>query len=80
YRIPNQDANLKIVAIDKEGNIRELEAQFKQIRESKQDRSIHTDTESKEDPISWFILIIGIVVLGGIVLYIYNMYKSVREE
>ncbi|MEM1971375.1 MAG: hypothetical protein QW336_01935 [Candidatus Anstonellales archaeon] len=80
YRIPNQDANLKIVAIDKEGNIRELEAQFKQIIESKQDRSIPTDTGSKEDPISWFVLIIGIVVLGGIALYIYNMYKSVREE
>ncbi len=78
YRIPNQDASLKIVAIDKANNAREIEAQYKRI----EDTEIKKEEVKKkdDDPISWFVLLIGVGLLLGIAIYIYNMYKSVKEE
>lgn len=78
YRIPNQDATIKIVAIDMSNNVKEVEARYQRIEQ--------TDTKKEEvkkkddDPISWFILLVGAGILLGAAIYIYNMYKNVKEE
>lgn len=82
YRIPNQDGNIYISATDMEGNVKELNAEFKKIKITTDTTGGEKDNPQKksEDPISWFVLLIGIVVLGVILYYIYNIYKNVREE
>ncbi|MCS7122843.1 MAG: hypothetical protein NZ908_02730 [Candidatus Micrarchaeota archaeon] len=79
YRIPNEDGNIYISAMDRDKNVRELNAEFKKVKPNVQTREREEPEKRSEDPISWFVLLIGIIVLGGIIYYIYNMYRSVRE-
>lgn len=80
YKIPNENGYLKIIAIDKANNIKEVEAYFNKIKTEQKINNTQKIDKKEEDPISWFVLIVGVVVLLGIVYYIYNMYKSVRED